>query len=331
MSRIEEALRRARLSVLDGVAPSGEAEPAPPPEVVPVLDAVNDAASDSIEVAEAVSAVPEVEVWIKPVAPELAPPEPDAPAPAAVERWKLVADTLRDPMGRKGKSGEPRSEKLILNPDLPPAVTEQYRKAAASLHQLQLDRGVNIVMIASAIAEEGKTITATNIALTLSESFKRRVLLIDADLRRPAIHNMFGTPNATGLNDALKAERDEKLTIFQVTPHLSVLPAGRPDPDPMSSLSSERMRTIVTEAGTKFDWVVLDTPPVGVLPDAKLLAEMVHVVVLVVGAGRTPFRDIERAVTAIDRKRIAGVVLNRVVEQPAAYQYDYYMSAGHRG
>jgi Mrp family chromosome partitioning ATPase len=92
------------------------------------------------------------------------------------------------------------------------------------------------------------------------------------------------------------------------------------------------MRTIIAEAGTKFDWVVIDTPPVGVLADAKLLAEMVDVVVLVIGAGRTPYRAIERAVAAIDRKRIAGVVLNRVTEQPAGYHdYDYYVSAAHGG
>lgn len=251
--------------------------------------------------------------------PASAPPVPLAgPAPdaeAAEARWR-----------------GPLDEKLILNAGAPPAAVEQYRKAAASLHQLQIDRGIKIVMIASALAEEGKTITASNIALTLSESFRRRVLLIDADLRRPSIHAMFGTPNATGLIDALQAPEHEKLTIFEVTGQLSVLPAGPPKLDPISSLVSERMRMILDEAGAKFDWVVIDTPPVGVLADARLLAEMVHAVVLVVGAGRTPYRAIQHAVDAIDRKRIAGVVLNRVVEHSAGYQdYDYYVGPSGRG
>ncbi len=85
------------------------------------------------------------------------------------------------------------------------------------------------------------------------------------------------------------------------------------------------MRTILNEAAAMFDWVVIDTPPVGLLADAKLLVEMVQAVVLVIGAGQTPFRAIERAVAAIDRKKIAGVILNRVIDQPSGYHdYDYY-------
>jgi capsular exopolysaccharide synthesis family protein len=224
-----------------------------------------------------------------------------------------------------------RDRKLILNADMAPAVVEQYRKVAASLHQLQIERNIKIVMIASPMAEDGKTLTASNIALTLSESFRKKVLLIDADLRRPSVHTLFGTPNVTGLNDALNSEREEKLTIFEATPRLSILPSGRPNSDPMSSLASERMKMIIAEAGSKFDWVLIDTPPVGVLADAKLLAEMVHAVVLVIGAGKTPFRAIERAIEAIDRKRIAGVVLNRVSEQQQPYHYYDYYAAPRRG
>jgi capsular exopolysaccharide synthesis family protein len=279
---------------------------------------------------EPVSAPPEP-AFARPE-PVSAPPDlafaPPEPAPAQPARR---AEATRDPVDDVGISHGRLDEKLILSGDLPPGAVEQYRKVAASLHQLQLDRGVKIVMIASAVAEEGKSITASNIALTLSESFKRRVLLVDADLRRPSIHAMFDTPNVTGLSDALQAERHEKLTIFEVTRHLSILPAGPPNRDPMGSLASERMRMIVAEAGAKFDWVIIDTPPVGVLADAKLLAEIVDTVVLVIGAGRTSFRAIERAVEAIDRKRIAGVVLNRVVEQPAGYHYyEYYGTASRR-
>jgi protein-tyrosine kinase len=327
MSRIEQALRRAGMSALDDLAPAQDEEASLGPDLVLRQEPVSPAAGDSIELAEALFAAPALTVSSEPAEPELRAPD----LPSVGEQTPLP-DTLREPVGRTGARSERRSEKLILNQEIPQAVLEQYRRVGASLHQLQVDRGIKIVMIASALAEEGKTITASNIALTLSESFKRRVLLIDADLRRPSIHRVFGTPNTSGLSDALQADRDEKLTIFEVTPHLSVLPSGRPNPDPMSSLSSERMRTIVAEAGTKFDWVVIDTPPVGVLADARLLAEMVDVVVLVIGAGRTPYRAIERAVAAIDRKRIAGVVLNRVTEQPVGYHdYDYYLSAAHGG
>jgi protein-tyrosine kinase len=182
-------------------------------------------------------------------------------------------------------------------------------------------------MIASAMAGEGKTLTAANLALTLSESFRRRTLLIDADLRRPTVHKVLDIANMSGLNDVLDAPEDCKLTIIETSPRLSVLPAGRPNPDPMSGLTSDRMRSIISEAAAKFEWVVIDTPPIELLPDASLLAEMVDAVVLVIGAGRTPYKSIERAVNAIGRKRIAGIVLNRAVNLRGAGYYNYYGAA----
>ena len=221
-------------------------------------------------------------------------------------------------------ASEPTTPWSVTRPSIDPAAAEQYRKLAASLHQLQMERGTRIIMVASAMASEGKTLTAANLALTLSGSFRRRVLLIDADLRRPAVHKVLDLPNVFGLNDGLNAPEEQKLTILEVSARLSVLPAGRPNPDPMSSLTSGRMRSIVKEAAARFDWVIIDTPPVELLPDAALLAEMVDGVILVVSAGRTPFRSIERAVKAIDRKLIVGVVLNRVADRSAAQYYEYY-------
>ena len=94
---------------------------------------------------------------------------------------------------------------------------EQYRKLGAALHEAQQERGLRSVLCTSALMGEGKTVTACNLALTLSESYGRRVLLIDADLRRPQIHTMFGIPNAAGLADTLAAPDDTKPVVRQVT------------------------------------------------------------------------------------------------------------------
>ena len=295
MSRIEEALRRSQLADFGS-------EPEPD-------------ASHATETEFAVEVPPAVSLDVGPPAvvtrPEVVVAEAPPPAPPpAPEREQSV------------------DEKLVISLAVNQAAVEQYRKLAASLHQLQMERGTKIIMVASAMAGEGKTLTAANLALTLCESFHRRVLLIDADLRRPAVHKVLNVMNVSGLNDALGAPEDQKLTIIEVSPRLSVLPAGRPNPDPMRCLTSARMRSIVQEAAAKFDWVVLDTPPVELLPDASLMVEMVDGVVLVVSAGRTPFKSIERAVNAIDRKRIVGVVLNRVVDTKAAHYYDYYGGGG---
>ncbi len=198
------------------------------------------------------------------------------------------------------------SEKLVANPQLQPVAVEQYRRLAAILHHAQKERGISRILVASALAEEGKTLTATNLALTLSESYRKRVLLIDADLRRPGVNIAFGIAKQAGLSEALAAEVPQKLSIIQLSPTLAVLPAGHPNQDPMHGLTSLRMSQILDEATEMFDWVIIDSPPVGILPDAKLLARMVDNVVFVIAAGKTPHGAIQRAVDALGRDRVLG-------------------------
>jgi capsular exopolysaccharide synthesis family protein len=223
-----------------------------------------------------------------------------------------------------------RRDKLVMARSMPAAAVEQYRKLAAALHHSQVQHGTKVVMMASTLAGEGKTLTATNLALTLSESYRRRVALIDADLRRPTVHDMFGLPNVSGLNDVLNAGGGTSCEIFDVSPCLSVLTAGRPNPDPIGGLTSDRMRQLVAAAAQEFEWVILDTPPVGLLPDANLLGSMVDTVVLVVAAGRTQHRMIHRTIEALGRERIFGVVLNRAATDPlwGGYGSYYYQAYG---
>ena len=213
-----------------------------------------------------------------------------------------------------------------------PGLIEQYRKLAADLHHAWTERGVRVVMVTSAVSGEGKTLTATKLALTFSESYRRRVLLIDSDLRRPSVHTVFNLPNSVGLGDTLKTDDSSRVPIQQMSANLFVLTAGRPDPDPMAALTSDRMTHLLEDARGAFDWVVLDTPPVAVLPDAHLLTARVDLTLLVIAAAKSPHYLLERAVKAIGRDRIAGVVLNRVDKATATPQsggyYGYDFSDG---
>ncbi len=204
------------------------------------------------------------------------------------------------------------TSKLIVSAGAPPDAVEQYRRLAAVMYQAQADRGTRVVMITSTVPAEGKSLTATNLALTLSESYRQRVLLVDADLRRPTLHDVFQIPNLAGISDWLKGTGAGKMPLVQVTRHLTLLPGGRPDPDPMSALVSDRMKQVLTRASERFDWVIVDTPPVAGLPDGHLLAALVDTIVFVVAAGRTPAAAVQRAVEQLGRDRIIGVVLNRV-------------------
>jgi capsular exopolysaccharide synthesis family protein len=217
--------------------------------------------------------------------------------------------------------------KLFGTDGFSPAALEQYRKLAAALHHAQTESGTKVVMMASALPGEGKSLTAINLALTLSESYHRRVLLLDADLRRPTVQRIFGLAPVGGLNDALKADEERPIVLSQISARLSVLPAGRPDTDPMSGLASDRMRRVISEAAEHFDWVIIDTPPVGLLSDASLLSEVVDGVVFVVRAGKAPYALVKRTVEAITPERIVGVVMNAVdyAHDPnAGGYYEYY-------
>ena len=213
--------------------------------------------------------------------------------------------------------------KVVVDPNMTPAFRERYRQLAATLHHAQTSAGIKVVMIASAAVGEGKTLTATNLALTFSESYKRRVLLIDADLRRPSLHVMFGIDNSTGLSDGLSAAVERPVRLRQLTPRLAILPAGLPTGDPMAGLTSERMRRILEEAREAFDWIVVDTPPVGLMPDANLLAAMVDGAVVVVKAESTPHDLVQRAVDAIGRTKVFGAVLNRATAASRNVPYEY--------
>ena len=226
------------------------------------------------------------------------------------------------------------AEKLVIDGNMAPTSREQYRRLAAVLHDAQGHAGMCVVMVASAVPGEGKSLTAANVALTLSESYRRRVLLIDADLRKPALQQMFRLDTTVGLIDGLESRGDGRLVVRQVSTSLWVLPAGRPTADPMAGLTSDKMRDLVNDAREAFDWVIIDTPPLMLLPDAHLLSPLVDGAILVVKANSTPHELVRRAADIIGRKRITGVVLNQAEAALQAgyggYAYggEYYLSAG---
>jgi capsular exopolysaccharide synthesis family protein len=220
------------------------------------------------------------------------------------------------------------ADRVITSSTMAFQVVEHYRRLAATLHQAHEDRGVRVVMITSAVQGEGKSLTATNLALTLSQSYRRQVLLVDADLRRPALHEIFQVSSASGLSDGLRSGAGRFATV-RCSDTLTVLPAGRPESDPMAALTSPRMSQLVADARQSYDWIVLDTPPVSLMPDAKLLAAMADSVLLVIAAGAADVDAIKLAIKAVGRKKILGVVFNRADNEPAdGYYYQGDPSKG---
>jgi capsular exopolysaccharide synthesis family protein len=218
-----------------------------------------------------------------------------------------------------------QAEKLVVSPSVAPLVREQYRRLAALLHQAQHDHNIKVVLVTSAVPGEGKTLTASNLALTLSDSYRRQVLLIDADLRRPTMHTLLGVSNTLGLRSAITNEQPPP--FVRATAHLSLLTAGQFQDDPMKTLASDRMRALIEQARSHFDWVLLDTPPVALLPDAKVLASLADVALLVARAAKTAYNVIQTAADAIGRERIFGVVLNGTAQSEFSESYGAYYGA----
>ena len=322
MSRLDAALRRAQTGVVVATPSPAVAQPsdATPPDLTP-------------PVAEPPAVpVPEVSPVAVPrpaaAAPAVAVVAASSPEVAATTAQSTHHDSRRGVGTFKGFHAD-HLEKLVISPTVPQPLRETYRRLAATLHAEQSEHGTKVLMISSAVPDEGKTLTAANIALTLSESYEFRVLLIDADLRRPSLDSLFSIGRAEGLNEALTSVPPRQIPVIRVSKYLSLLPAGKPDPDPMSSLTSERMRRLLAEAAAQHDWVIIDTPPVGILTDAKLLGSMADGALLVVRAGKTPSTLVQQAIDVLGRDRILGVVLNRTETRHtfgaySAYGSDYY-------
>jgi protein-tyrosine kinase len=241
------------------------------------------------------------------------------------ENPPLVAQPRpRDEFWHTYRFGQKGVGKVVVGPSAESTLVEQYRRLGAALHHHQLQSGARTLMVTSALAAEGKTLTATNLALTLSQSYQRRVLLVDADLRRPSIHEILRLPNMTGLSDSLRHPEKSGLRFQTISPNLSALTAGRADSDPMAGLVSTTMSRILAEAAQQFDWVIVDTPPVALLPDANLLAAMIDTAIMVVSARATPYPLVRRAIDAIGEQRIIGVVLNRMAKADMVAAYNYY-------
>jgi capsular exopolysaccharide synthesis family protein len=202
------------------------------------------------------------------------------------------------------------TDRLVTSSNASAILVEQFRRLAALLHQSQLANGLKRVMVTSAAPGDGKTLTAVNLALILSESYGRNVLLIDGDLRRPSIRNVSQLGEIVGLSEGLNGKADQTVSILRLTKTLALLPGGRAVPDPMRGLTSPRMERILREAAERFDWVIVDAPPVGILADAAIMAGMLDTSLFVIRAGHTPHKLASKAIEALGRERIFGVVLN---------------------
>jgi capsular exopolysaccharide synthesis family protein len=215
----------------------------------------------------------------------------------------------------------------ILSGPVPHDFGEAYRALRTSLVFTSGGEKTRVIAVTSAQPLEGKTTTACNLAMVLAFGGSR-VLLIDADLRRPGVHKALKMNNTVGLSHLLVGQARVREAIQRTSdPNFCVMTAGRTPPNPSELLSSERMRQLIGNLSEgPFDWVIIDTPPVLAVTDAVVVTPMVSGTVFVLGAEMTRRRLAERAVQMVlqTRPRMVGAVLNRVNFDRNKYYYSRY-------
>jgi capsular exopolysaccharide synthesis family protein len=214
----------------------------------------------------------------------------------------------------------------LIAPESPAA--EQYRALRYAVEcEHQPERGT-LSCICSALPGDGKSITAINLAGALAQDSKARVLLMEVDLRRPSVtmedRLALGNTAGRGLVDAIL---DPSFSLEEVVLHLpnfnlSVLPAGKRASAPYESLKSPRFGELLTQARQRYDYVILDAPPVVPVPDCRLLIKWVDHFIMVVAANRTPREAVDDALAMIEGGKLLGLVFNGY-DRSASRYYDY--------
>lgn len=225
------------------------------------------------------------------------------------------------------------SPELLVNAETRSPLAEAYRQLRTSILLSTPGRAPKTLLVTSSLPSEGKTTTAINTALSLAQT-GASVLLIDADMRRPRLHSIFGISNRSGLSTYLSSEMSESELMQMIHPHeptgLHMLPSGPVPPNPAELIGSVQMRRLLMMIESNFTHIVIDSPPSASFTDGVLIASLVDGVVLVVHGGKTA-RSIVRRTRQILQDtgaRIFGVVLNNV--NVSAHDYYYYQSYYHR-
>jgi capsular exopolysaccharide synthesis family protein len=190
---------------------------------------------------------------------------------------------------------------------------EQYRSIRTRLTLREETGPIRAIAVTSPAARDGKSITAANLALAMSQELQRSVVLVDANLRNPGVHALFAVDAVPGFSEVLsgRATLDEAL-IYLPEFRLTLLPAGTAPEYPTELLGSTEMRRTLDALGSRFDRILLDLPAVTGVADAGTVAPMLDGVLMVVRAGHTQRPTLDQALAAIEPDKVLGVVLNEI-------------------
>ncbi|MFJ6284412.1 polysaccharide biosynthesis tyrosine autokinase [Pseudarthrobacter oxydans] len=234
----------------------------------------------------------------------------DAPLLGAIA---FEQDAIKSPLLTQAPNQSPRAE--------------SFRQLRTNLKFANISGRAHTVLVTSSLPGEGKSTTATNLAIALAQA-GQTVCLVDAGLRRPMVHDYLGLERNAGLTTALVGQADiNDLLQPWGDDGLFILTSGEIPPNPSELLGSEEMKQLVDRLGQAFDTVIIDAPPLLPVTDAAILAQFVSGVVVVVSTQKTKYQELEKSLSGLElvSANLLGIVLNRLpAKGPDAYSYGYY-------
>jgi protein-tyrosine kinase len=206
-------------------------------------------------------------------------------------------------------------------------IRERFRFLAHRLRSVRRSHPVTTVLLTSVAPKEGKTLTCVNLATTLASS-STRVLLIDADMRKPRIHTVFSKENKVGLSNYLsgQVELDAAIQKTEIE-SICLITAGGSVPNPSELLGSNRFRELVLSVKNRFDIIIIDSPPIAAVTDSLIIGNSVDGMILIVENGKTPKRALPHIAQILEKSRIRviGAIMNKIsITQNNYYYYSRY-------
>jgi capsular exopolysaccharide synthesis family protein len=216
--------------------------------------------------------------------------------------------------------------RLVCLVDRESIAAEKFRFLGVRLRQLRQNRPLKKVLITSSIPQEGKSMVAANLACTLARRQQQRTLLVDGDLRRPALSQLFGLGKLPGMCDWLQSEPGPVGNIYRLEgPGCWFLPAGSSPKNPLELMQSGRLSALMDQLTAWFDWIVIDSPPVLPLGDTSIWTRLADGVLLVTRQGATQKQQLQRGLDAIEQSKLIGALLNSSQEAASSDYYSRYV------
>ncbi|MDC7783882.1 CpsD/CapB family tyrosine-protein kinase [Priestia megaterium] len=226
-------------------------------------------------------------------------------------------------MTRKLRSKDKKLVNIITHTNPKSNIAEQYRLIRTNIHFSSVDKEIISIVVTSPEPSDGKTTTASNLAIVMAQQGKK-VLLMDADLRRPSIHYAFNLSNIEGLTNVLTKQVSLDNAILKTSvPNLEILTSGPIPPNPSELLNSKALETTINELKSKYEYIILDTPPVLAVADSQILASKCDGVIMVMRSGKTNKQNAIKAKEFIVKTKatLLGAILNESELDNSNYSY----------